>query len=334
VGQTQSPVTVHTNQAEKHDTDGLAEQTVTPQLEAPTGFLASSFSIGEQLVKIAGLLAVFGYMELRAHLKYLGISSTSALGLERYLGEFYAMFTDILLRAQVLSSLALPVIVVLSVGVVIVRAADRKGKARQAAKSLFDWLRGCSTSPWLPGALLLLLICFQLWFLNQLSQSFFNSVVVGPLKSPVAPREKGGTLFDVLLYVVALAALIPWILAPAREHSPARQGARAARRFWTAYALVLAILGLVYLPNLYGAFVREAEYPRISVKSDTPAKMCGLLVLQTADDMRIWTVSNEIGRIVVMKASDAGLVITGVDGNLFDLTKDAANGKLVKYCPD
>lgn len=337
MGQAQYPVKAHKNQAEKSDPGPAADQPGTPQLERPKGSLSGSFSLGEQLVKIAGLLAVFGYMELRANLNYLGISSTSALGLERYLSEFYAMCTDVLIRVQVFSSLILPGILVAAAVLIVIRAADRKGKARQAARNLFHWLRDRSTSPWFPGVLLLLLITWQLWFLNRLSGVFFTGAVVGPLQLLTAQREAGVSLCSVLLGVIVLGVLLAWALAPGREHT-ARTEERTARRLWNIYALALAGLGLVYLPILYGAFIRETSYPRVSVKSEATAKMCGLLVLQTADEMRIWTVGNadlkKVGRIVVMKASDARLVITGTHADLIALTERAVMGGTIDYCPE
>src|ERR1700722_15775251 len=43
----------------------------------------------ERLLKVSGLLALFGNMSFRAHFNFLGISSVSTLGVEQYLMETY-----------------------------------------------------------------------------------------------------------------------------------------------------------------------------------------------------------------------------------------------------
>lgn len=320
---------VHANNPVPAVSGTLVENNGDPPKNPPHGDspkdISGSFARGEQLVKIAGLLAVFGYMELRAHLNYLGISSTTPLGVERYLAEFYSMATDLVFRAQVLSSLILPIILAAALVFILLRASDRTGKAWQKVDILVRWIRAHSSSPWTPALMLLFLIVFQLWFLSQLSGLVASGQVVGSLHPIDAGRRQGAKLFFGLFCVVLASGLIAWI--------PASANAKGATKWiWSTYRVVIAILGLVYLPNLYGAFIREASFPKISIKSDSAQKMCGLLVLQT-DDMRIWTVSRQFGRIVVLKTSDAGPVVTGESQDLFALAEQAANGKPVDYCP-
>jgi hypothetical protein len=312
----------------------VGEQNHPVELSPQKGSWVASFGLAEQILKIAGLLAVFGYMELRAHLNYLGVSSTAALGAERYLAEFYAMATDLLFRAQVLSALILPVLLITFVAFLGLRVLDRKDKMRQAAKGSANWLGARSASPWLPGILLLLLIAFQLWFLAQLSKDFSLSPVIGELKPTQVQRARGQTLFSILFWVLASGGLLNWALSARRKQLSSSPRERIAQSFWSLQALLLAILGLVYLPNLYGAFERDASYPRISVKSEMSGKMCGLLVLQSGDEMRIWTASNKIGRIVIMKPSDSGLVITGASDDLIATSEKAMKGEPFNYCPD
>lgn len=298
---------------------------------------AKLLELAEKVVKLSALLAVFGYMSLRAHLNYIGISSTSSLGLDRYLMETYTLatttFVNIVIILTVMFILLLPLYLL---GRVIMRYQRISGPARRAWARL-EKLRA---SPFLPGVLLLLIVVYYFWLLAMLTRNAAHiDVAVGELKADQLSDVSGLSWIYYRTFIVCLFSYLAYsYFAPAAQQQPsppdvgettkARPGMttlRLARYGWIAFLLATLMLAL-QLPLLYGRLVRSPVYPVVQVMTTErdAVPVCGLLVLETATGLSLWRAEKGIGLVVVLPRSNMRVVNTGQTLNLLRLAREAA----------
>jgi hypothetical protein len=258
----------------------------------------------ERLAGSAALLGVCGYLSLRAHFNYLGISSLSYLGLERYLMETYTFVADLLLHALtdgVLLAAALLPLGLLTWWLLRRSAAERHGAG--AAQALRQRLAGVTGSLCLLAALLagILLLLASLQGRSDIAVGLLAKALVGR-QAWRFDAALAGSLLGLLL--VSAGQRATGQLAPALR-------ARAAL-LWRLDGYALALLAFI-LPVVYGQAAHPTRFPLalawVGGRAGLPE--CGLVVLATKDHLSLWQAHRGIGRILVVPNHDVAALGTG-----------------------
>jgi hypothetical protein len=230
----------------------------------------------EGLTKIAAILAVAGYLSLRAHFNHIGISSLAALSLDRYLLETFTFVVGSVIRA-------IPMGIAAALIAVVALAIAPKGLIEQRVVQPME-------RPYLAGAALIILVIV----LGTVAlRPIPTDVAVGDLTADILGR-KDEWLFDLLLATTLLAGtLMPSI----RRQLQNQRGTPLCRLIWYMNGALTAIMVLV-LPLLFGAYIHRAEYPLISVLM-APGKSveCALAVYQTERTLVVWQAKDGYGRM-------------------------------------
>jgi hypothetical protein len=295
------------------------------------------FDLAEKALKLSALLGVFGYMSLRAHLNYIGISSTSSLGLERYLMETYSLTATTFVNVVIMVTIM--VIVLLPLYLIGQRILKYQRIGRPARRVWSRFRKLCANS-FLPGVLILFIVLYYFWLLAMLTRYAAHvDVAVGELKADQLGDVTG---LDWIYYRTFLVCLVGFLaysyFAPSAQQSPPLSTASSpldeppavvTRRnlksyVWIGFLLATVLLAL-QLPLLYGRFVRSPIYPLVQVTaSDRDAPVCGLLVLETESSLSLWRAENGIGQVIVLPRSSLRSVTTGQMLNLLTLARDSA----------
>lgn len=246
----------------------------------------------ERLLKVTGLLALFGYMSLRAHFSFLGISFISTLPTEQYLMETYRFATYIV---SILAPVAAVLILILS----ILPAAFRT-RATEALDR--RWFQRTTVFVTVMG-----LLAFALRMLQLLSQ-YGTDVAVGALRFYSVDRG-AGQVFCAVSLIGAAGTFV--VVRHALQNSPKSANFRWA---WRATAVLLLLVTL-QIPILYGYYVHTTELPLVLAtigddkqQSDT----CGLLLFDTGTDLLLWNARSEKGIVQqVPKSRLRSLTILG-----------------------
>jgi len=275
----------------------------------------------EQIAKVSAVLAAFGYMSLRAHLNYLGISSTTSLAPERYLMELYYILTTLLLDVIFIVA----AIVIASLLFFLLSRLSAKNETIRKALSVLQKAVGkYSTTQIVPGTLILLMSIAYVWMLRTLSRYGFDSdVAVGPLQSSHLNHYPAESFFFIICFVCLggyfIYSKLSAVVVESRDPS-----SRMARYLWLVFAVSIAVLAL-HLPIIYGSLVRSAEYTVAQVTvGDGERPICGLLVLSTSSEITFWRVENGIGQVVILPRSRIRMLTTGPVVDLLDLARKAA----------
>lgn len=246
----------------------------------------------ERLLKVTGLLALFGYMSLRAHFSFLGISFVSTLAIEQYLMETYRFATYLV---SILGPVAAILILILSI----------------LPTGFRIWAMGILTERWFQrtavSVIVVGLLAFALRMLQLLSQ-YGTDIAVGPLKYHNVDRGSGQT-FCVISLIGAAGTFA--IVRHALRRSP--KGANSPWA-WRATAVLLLLVTL-QIPILYGYYVHTTELPLVlaTIGDDKQqSDACGLLLFDTGTDLLLWNARNKVGQVQqVPKSRVRNLVILG-----------------------
>jgi len=249
-------------------------------------------------VGVAGILALFGYLSLRAHWNHLGIAAPAGVGAERYAQETYQI---VLSSVQWLALIALAAAVPIVVIRLIVRAVARRSP-RAAAISL------TLTPKLLPLLLLLTLIVVEIAVLRitspPASPTYPNvqcssDIALGALREKAAagcytPRPGLPTFLAALLVTIAA-----FVLTAAAEPTLLQ------KLVWLA-ALAMAL----QLPIVYGYAVKPPLY-RVARLTVADHQLVGILVLQTSDAIELWDATAAYGRMIIVSAHDVKSMESG-----------------------
>jgi len=290
----------------------------------------ASLSWLEQILKVAGLLAAFGYVALRSHLARLGVTSATPFGIERYLSEFYTMLSDILLRAMIALILVVPVLLL---GICCAAVFKRTKGIWLVVRRRKEIFGAAALNPWLPAALLLSLVLMTLWMLRQVSAILDSVAVVGGLKDVSRASATGAHVFEVIFWGVLAAGFLCWGVSWASSEPGERFSEGAARLLWKVCNVFVLVL-VLHVPLLYGAFAHETKYPSVSITSEKGTTTCGLLVLQTSNDYRIWQTTGSVGRLVIVPNGQVSVISAGLPVDIVDSAAKAARGEKTQYCPE
>jgi len=93
------------------------------------------------------------------------------------------------------------------------------------------------------------------------------------------------------------------------------------------------ILLALQIPIYYGSVLHPGLYPRVRV-TDEKVSTCGLLLLETEHDIRIWKADGGFGRILVYPRSDNGYSLLQQDDyvDVFQAAKSAQGGASEPNC--
>lgn len=252
----------------------------------------------ERILKVSGTLALFGYMSLRAHFSFLGISSVSTLGTEQYLMETYRF-------AAYLVSILAPTLLLLIFILSMLPSSIRRWGLDMISRR---WLRRLAV-PVIAGVLL----AFGLRMLQLLSQ-YGTDIAVGTLKYQNVDRRAGQDFCA--LSVIGSAATC--IMVRHFLHSSGPNDVRS-RWAWMMIAILLLLVTL-QIPILYGYYVHTTDFPLVLAttgddkqQSDT----CGLLLFDTGTDILVWSYRNSKGEVQQIPRSRLRSLIILDQGELF-----------------
>jgi hypothetical protein len=249
-------------------------------------------------VEVGAVIGAFGYMTLRAHWNYLGVTSIAGIGLERYLMEVYGIVAGqlpfVLLIALLIAAVFFPL------RALLVKAIRRRPSLDDRFSRMQQLVRRTS-----PSIVLILLAVAQIRLLQVASGGRCRmDVALNDLKARAAdgcyePEPR------VLLFYGLVLLCIAGVLIGRRES------------FGRLHKIVLmaAVLLALQLPILYGTHVKTPLYPgaKVVTTSLTRPVVIGLLVLQTEELVEVWTVRNGRGEMVVVpRESIASMTVTDI----------------------
>jgi hypothetical protein len=247
----------------------------------------------ERILKISGILALFGYMSLRAHFSFLGISSVSTLGTEQYFMETYRF-------AAYLISILAPMVALL---IFILSMLPDSIRGRGLGMLNRRWLRQLAVP-----VIAVVLLVFGLRMLQLLSQ-YGTDIAVGTLKHQDVDRSAGQ--YFCAFSVMGSAGAFVVVRYFLRNCDPEDVRSRWA---WRAIA-VLLILVTLQIPILYGYYVHTTEFPLVLATSGDDKQQsnaCGLLLFDTGADILMWSEHNAKGQVQqIPRARLRSLMILG-----------------------
>lgn len=307
-----------------HGTDDAAKQADFPR--------PLSNVLGD-LAKLAGALAVFGYVELRAHVNALGLSAATSLGLERYLAELWMLVAHSL--APLITALfALTVIA----GPVVYLRARRVPTSESVEK-----VDAVYSHPWLGAPLFLAVIAL---LAARTAPVIVQRMVdlFPPIVGQLGSRPDGWPA-ELLLLTFAYYALFLLVVVGYGVHAgwakravqqPTLRATRVARTCWVLFGMGVLALA-VQLPIMYGVGVRPATYPLASVtlvpnEGGPAATECGVLVLESNEFVQLWQIVGNIGTTIVIPRDHIGSVVIGEPVNVRDVADSASRGRPTGVC--
>lgn len=270
--------------------------------------------VADAIVKGGVPLALFGYMALRAHLNRIGIPSTTPLGLERYLAETFLLVTNLLLPV---------VLVVAALGAVAAVVHLFRRMLPPKAVTVVALIVRKPRREW---ALLIVLVIAYLVLLRRISATWPSDVAVGGLSAARLGMPSGESTMIWLVFVTLGGTTV------LRADTPS--GEPAARTLPWQMACVMLMVLAAHVPLVFGWAVRPALYPvtRADLKEPTEI-VCGLLVIETAEELRLWQASNRHGHIVRVPRTRIIRIEAGPVDDLLDDARQAVGGAAVPVCP-
>lgn len=264
----------------------------------------------DKIVKIAGAIAVLGYIALRAQFNLLGLSTVASLSLQQYLIETF----------RLVSYCTLVITPVLVVSALMLSMLAPFGRHPTRLSRLRARLGSFAISVASSSLLTVVFFVLFLWTLRILSKAKVD-LAIGSLVAFPIDRSAGDQLCGALCIICFLG--IVWVGWALRQALPTLRH----KYSWTAAALMLAILTL-QIPVLYGYSVEALDYPIVlaSSKDGAHAQYCGVLILPTETELYLWSAQSRNGRIIQLARSETPTIISVGHTNLAEVLQDP--GKL------
>jgi hypothetical protein len=256
---------------------------------------------------VTSVLVAFGYMALRAHWNFLGVTSLAGVGTDRYLMETYSIVAGAMPAALLLLLITGAAAIAIRLGVRVAPVFARRAEG--------PLLRA---RPWI---FLLLLAATQFRMLQVFSRGGADcsiDVALGDLRSKGSAGCFAQSNEMLLFYGTATLCIATLLLR-------GRAGARQQYTIWSAAAAAAVVVAL-QLPILYGRALKPPRYPAATIAM-TGGEVKGLLVLQTANAVELWTVQNASGRMLVIPMGQVKSIHSGSLRNLLDVAQQAAKGQ-------
>jgi hypothetical protein len=171
-----------------------------------------------------------------------------------------------------------------------------------------------------PWIFLLLLAAAQFRMLQVFSRGGADcsiDVALGDLQSKSSAGCFAQSNEIVLFYGTATLCIATLLL---RERAATRQ----RHALWSVAAAAAVVVAL-QLPILYGRALKPPRYPAATVAM-TSGEVKGLLVLQTANAVELWTMQNASGSMLVIPMGQVKSIRSGSLRNLLDVAQQAVKG--------
>jgi hypothetical protein len=297
---------------------------------------AQLFDLVEKIVKLSAVLGVFGYMSLRSHLNYLGIPSTSSLGIERYLMETYNLVvTTFFPLVSVLLRIGLALFFLYLLSPLLVRIFKRFSpflkkvlRIKGPSAPIAETLRGYSAKPIVPGLLLLFVLVLYIWLQEMLDANWqYDSVVVGPLQSSHLEHTDAVWFYYLICLLCIFGFLAYSLVSRIQKLQPQPKGYKLGRLLLVMFAIGVVGLAL-HLPILYGRLIHYTNYTLVGFDykvGDQSVPICGLLVLDSQSSVLIWRAERGAGNILEVPRSQIQTMSSGPTLDLIKSAQDAAN---------
>jgi hypothetical protein len=248
---------------------------MSPEPVTESTGVRSSLELANNLLKLTGVIVLFGYISLRARMNRLGIAAPDVPA-DRYLMEAYNLLARILFTTGVIF---LKAAIALLIIVLIVRFV-----LRRVSFSLADWIS------LIPARVYLLFASAVMAFLEDWIPKTLSAVPHDVLVTPAATTAFVQPVrFPMFLLTVGAYAAATGALWAVRELPM-----RGLWRMLRGVALILTILVGLQLPLLYGFAVQDYAAPTVSVKPKSGPlsdRSCGLLVSDSASIVTVWVPS-------------------------------------------
>jgi len=294
------------------------------------------FDLAEKIVKLSAILGVFGYMSLRSHLNYLGIPSTSSLGIERYLMETYNLVvTTFFPLVSVLLRIALALFLLYLLSPLLARLFKRFSpflrrvfRVKGPSKPIAQIIREYSAKPIVPGLLLLFVLGIYVWLQEMLDASWqYDSIAVGLLQSSHLQQADAVWFYYLICLLCIFGFLAYSLLSRTQKLQPQAKGHQLGRLLLLMCAVGIVALAL-HLPILYGRLIHYTNYTLVGLNykvDDRSVSICGLLVLDSQSSLLLWRAEKGVGNILEVPRSQIQTMSTGSTLDLIKLAQDAAN---------
>jgi hypothetical protein len=304
-----------------------------PSAEAAPTAAPSLLKVVEALTKMSAALAVFGYLSLRSHLNTLGISSTTSLGVERYLAELPEIVGIIFFP---LLALGIPLAILCLLGATSLYLKHRIAVKWPHTVWLFKLreilLAGVLSveAPILVSAGVLFLGWFTL-FAQSSGGSTGIGLAVGELSRSHKPD--GWAAFFIILYGCVVAYLL---CHGCRRYAERHQG-NYVRLWYLPMGLVACVA--LQLPVLYGRTLHNSDYAKARIDlarekgSSQPEMICGLVLLRENSDLLLWQVQDTVGSIRAIPSSEIKQLVTGESADIWELIGKTGRREAISLCP-
>ena len=264
----------------------------------------------EKAAGIAGVIAIAGYLSVRAHFNFLGVSMLTELSLERYLSETYLFLVLCLPRLLLVCGVA-------SVGFFIWKLLGRVWRFRPIIASPFIW-----------PSLALIFIVWVLWML--ISAETMVDVVVGPLTPDKWKNDDKKWLVEIALMAIVIASFAVWNGPVQERFQPVGDQAMVLLSRINCICLIAIVL---LLPTRVGTELHPKSYPLALVHLSEPKSVaCGLILYQSKENLVLWEAESKVGRIRSIKTKSVIEIISGEVQDIVKLAKESATSD--KKFPD
>jgi len=254
--------------------------------ESDAGEMNKLVGFLEKLTKLSLILAALGYMSLRAHLNYLGITFTSSLGTERYVMEAYQFLSSVIHPVTFVVILFTILSVVIYPLVTLLRPYGLTSDLNRLSGSAVPILE-----------IFVTVFLYVLFFKAIFSTINDVDIVVGSLKGNVlgraqATKEAVGVIFYCLVFMCLMLFCTSKMVSASKLYLPKATLLRMT-------LLVLAVGLTLQLPLLYGRAIHSRKYPTVELQTEG-ASLSGLLVLESEKTYTIWSADKGVGVVTVV----------------------------------
>lgn len=273
----------------------------------------------ESTLKVSGVLAVFGYMSLRAHLNYLGFSSASPLTSERYLMEAYQW---LVLTLEPVVSITMALGGLLG-GAWLVASAAGRHHARPHSPSkgnAFGYALCHERTAWL--VVFGLIIVLFTWQDRFSSGRVVADLIIGRLNANQIPD--GAQLSKKYIEYIALCLICGWgMLYAIFGWAPSKEPLGRERLLRSLQILALLLLTF-HIPISFAQSVHAVDYPTAEVRCLDGSRIKGILILETATDVQLWQADLGVGRTIAVPRTQIGSITFGPLQDVMEEARKAA----------
>jgi hypothetical protein len=260
----------------------------------------------ENVLKVSGILAVAGFISLRAHLSLLGIDWDTSLGTEKYLTESYLLI-EASMKALVdkIPTIGWSYVIRLVFAVILLRALYFLILKLAIVNKVIQRISG--HRKWWSAVKMIVplsLIVYPLSWLPLFKRNI-DFVLTAPFNGHLWGVDYSAAhIYFARIVLICAVGFVLYVKWGASDEDWTVRGA------WYAFLVVLFLM-FYYLPAFYGTNLREATYPLAAIKMKGKQPVCGLLVLQSDKSIILWSVSHGTGTVAAISDSEIQSIALG-----------------------